>query len=106
MSAAVVEQIEQLLLVLLVVEILYPVQISFQEQCLASESFLLIGLIKALRRVLVIMTELSEARTKTEKAFRFLMIELGMLTPLIVALVSSMIRLRRNGDRWEDLRNV
>lgn len=106
MSAAVVEQIEQLLLVLLVVEILYPVQISFREQCLASESFLLIGLIKALRRVLVIMTELSEARTKTEKAFRFLMIELGMLTPLIVALVSSMIRLRRNGDRWEDLRNV
>lgn len=106
MSAAVVEQIEQLLLVLLVVEILYPVQISFREQCLAQESFLLIGLIEAHRRVLVIMAELSEARTKTEKAFRFLMTELGMLTPLIVALVSSMMRLRRNGDRWEDLRNV
>ena len=100
-SSAVVELIEQLLLVLLVVEILYTVQVSFREHTLAPEPFLLIGLIAAVRRVLVITAELAEARSKTEEAFRFLMIELGVLTLLIVALVMSVVMLRRKGDRGE-----
>ncbi len=104
--AAVVELIEQLLLVLLVVEILYTVQVSFREHTLAPEPFLLIGLIAAVRRVLVITAELAEARSKTEEAFRFLMIELGVLTLLILALVASVVMLRRKGDRGEVRRDV
>ncbi len=105
-QAAAVELIEQLLLVLLVVEILYTVQVSFREHTLAPEPFLLIGLIAAVRRVLVITAELAEARSKTEDAFRFLMIELGVLTLLIVALVASVMMLRRKGDRGEVRRDV
>jgi len=97
-GAAVVELIEQLLLVLLVVEILYTVQVSFREHSLAPEPFLLIGLIAAVRRVLVITAELAELRTKPdnmEEIFRFLMIELSVLTVLVVALVASVMMLRR-----------
>ncbi len=92
---AVVELIEKLLLILLVVEILYTVQVSFREHTLAPEPFLLIGLIAAVRRVLVITAELAEQRTISEDVFRHLMIELGVLTVLIVALVSSVMMLRR-----------
>jgi uncharacterized membrane protein (DUF373 family) len=94
-GGAVVKLVEELLLVLLVVEILYTVQVSFREHTLAPEPFLLIALITAVRRVLVITAELAEAKNKTEEVFRFLMIELGVLTLLIVALVASVMMLRR-----------
>lgn len=93
-GGAVVTLIEELLLVLLVVEILYTVQVSFREHTIAPQPFLLIGLIAAVRRVLVITAELAETRNKTEEVFRFLMIELGVLTFLIVALVASVMMLR------------
>jgi hypothetical protein len=105
-SAAVAELIEQLLLVLLVIEILYPVPVSFREQILASEPFLLIWLIAAVLGVLVIAAELFVARTKTEEAFLFLINKLGMLTLFNVALVSHVIILRPKGDCGEDRRNV
>jgi len=90
-----IELIENLLLILLVVEILYTVQVSFREHTLAPEPFLLIGLIAAVRRVLVITAELAEPRMNTEDVFRHLMIELGVLTVLILALVASVMMLRR-----------
>ena len=94
-SEAVVQMIEQLLLVLLVVEILYTVQVSFREHTLAPEPFLLIGLIAAVRRVLVITAELTERKLDSEDVFRHLMIELGVLTFMILALVASVMMLRR-----------
>ena len=90
----VVELIEQLLLILLVVEILYTVQVSFREHTLAPEPFLLIGLIAGVRRVLVITAELAEAGKSSGDMFRNLMVELGVLTFLIVALVASVLMLR------------
>jgi uncharacterized membrane protein (DUF373 family) len=100
-GAAVVDLIEQLLLILLVVEILYTVQVSFREHALAPEPFLLIGLIAAVRRVLVITAELAESRNNSEQVFRFLMIELGVLTGLILALVASVVMLRRKSGPAE-----
>ena len=94
-GSAVITLIEQLLLILLVVEILYTVQVSFREHTLAPEPFLLVGMIAAVRRVLVITAELKESHGKTEEIFRFLMIELGVLTLLIVALVVSVMLLRK-----------
>lgn len=94
-GGAVITLIEELLLVLLVVEILYTVQVSFREHTLAPEPFLLIGLIAGVRRVLVITAELAEPQNKTEETFRYLMIELGILTLLILALVASVMMLRR-----------
>ena len=93
--AAVVSLIEQLLLILLVVEILYTVQVSFREHTVVPEPFLLIGLIAAVRRVLVITAELAEPKKQVRETFEFLMIELGVLTLLILAMVASVMMLRR-----------
>ena len=80
------------------VEILYTVQVSFREHTLAPEPFLLIGLIAGVRRVLVITAELADKENQQVERFQFLMIELGVLTLLIVALVASVMMLRRRAD--------
>src|SRR6266511_2557936 len=46
--------LDQILLILLVVELLYTVQVSFREHAVVPEPFLLVGLIAAIRRVLIL----------------------------------------------------
>ena len=87
----------QVLLVLLIVELLYTVQVSFREHALVAEPFLLVGLISAIRRVLVITAEFGQLREKSETTFQHFVIELGVLTVLIVALALSLILLRKRG---------
>jgi phosphate starvation-inducible membrane PsiE len=54
LAARVVDLLDQILLVFMIVEILYTVQISFREHALIPEPFLIVGLIAAIRRVLVL----------------------------------------------------
>jgi uncharacterized membrane protein (DUF373 family) len=91
----IVEILDRILLVLLVVEILYTVQVSFREHALVPEPFLIVGLIAATRRILVLTAEFKDLLDKGAEAFRNGMIELGLLGFLIVALVVSLVLLRR-----------
>ncbi|CAN5630890.1 hypothetical protein BH20ACI3_BH20ACI3_42060 [soil metagenome] len=88
---------DRLLLILLVVELLYTVQVSFREHGLIPEPFLLVGLIAAIRRVLVLIAEFAQIKDQTELVFQHLIIELAVLTFLIVALVVSLVLLRKRG---------
>src|SRR6185503_68780 len=89
--------LDRLLLILMIVEILYTVQVSLREHALAPEPFLVVGLIAAVRRILVVTAEFSKLIEVGESAFRNAMIELALLTVLIVALVVSLAILRRRG---------
>jgi len=82
--------LDQLLLVLMIVEILYTVQISFREHALMPEPFLVVGLIAGIRRVLVITAELSNVGQQDPETFRRAMLELGLLTLMILALVGAL----------------
>jgi hypothetical protein len=93
----IVPLLDRLLLILLVVELLYTVQVSFREHGLIPEPFLLVGLIAAIRRVLVLTAEFAQVRDQTEIVFQHLIIELAVLTFLIVALVVSLVLLRKRG---------
>ena len=84
-------------LILLVIELLYTVQVSFREHGLIPEPFLLVGLIAAIRRVLVLTAEFAQVHDQTEVVFDHLIIELAVLTFLIVALVVSLVLLRKRG---------
>jgi len=53
----VVNTLDKILLVLMIIEILYTVKVSFKAHALLAEPFLLIGLIAAVRRILVISVE-------------------------------------------------
>jgi uncharacterized membrane protein (DUF373 family) len=91
---AIVGVLDRLLLVLMLVELLYTVQVSFREHTLVPKPFLIVGLVAATRRVLVLTAEFSGQRM-SEGDVRVSMIELAVLTAMIVALVASLLMLRR-----------
>lgn len=90
-----VDLLDQILLILMVLEILYTVQVSFREHVLSPEPFLVVGLIAAMRRILIITAEFSKPAEVLEAAFRNAMMELGLLTVLILSLVLSLYFLKR-----------
>jgi uncharacterized membrane protein (DUF373 family) len=94
LPGAIVGLLDRLLLVLMIVELLYTVQVSFREHALVPEPFLIVGLVAATRRILVLTAEFTGLPAKDEATFRVSMIELGVLTLLIVALVGSLLMLR------------
>jgi uncharacterized membrane protein (DUF373 family) len=91
-----IEVLDQILLVLMIIEILSTVQVSFREHVLTPEPFLVVALIAAIRRVLVITAEFSSPSEVLEAAFRNAMFELGLLTVLIFSLVFSLHFLKKN----------
>lgn len=91
----IIRLLDQILLILLVVELLYTVQVSFREHAVMPEPFLLVGLIAAIRRVLILTAEFGQPGSKTEPVVQHFLQELGVLTFLIVALAVSLFVLRR-----------
>jgi uncharacterized membrane protein (DUF373 family) len=99
LGSDVVALLDRILLILLFVELLYTVQVSFREHALVPEPFLLVGLIAAIRRVLVLTAEFAEVHEKSELVFEHVIVELAVLTVLIVALVFSLFLLRGRGGQ-------
>lgn len=95
LPARVIELLDRILLILMIAEILYTVQVSLREHSLVPEPFLVVALIAGVRRVLIITAEFADLLEKGPEAFRNAMIELGLLTVMIVALVASLMLLRR-----------
>jgi uncharacterized membrane protein (DUF373 family) len=94
-AARIVGLLDQVLLVFMIVEILYTVQVSFREHALVPEPFLIVGLIAVIRRVLVLTAEFGELLVKGEDVFRNAMLELGLLTVMVIALVVALVLLRK-----------
>ena len=97
----IVDILDRILLVLVIVEILYTVQVSFREHALLPEPFLIVGLIAVTRRILVLTAEVKKLLETGDAAFRNGMVELGILALLIVALVVSLVLLRRRPSSVE-----
>jgi hypothetical protein len=101
-ALSLVVTIDRILLVLMVIEILHTVRVSFSEGALASEPFLVVGLIASIRRVLVITLESSQAHEPgkwtpdSQGMFSSTMIELGVLCCLILVMVTSIYMLRHS----------
>ncbi|MBB4200352.1 hypothetical protein CCR94_15205 [Rhodoblastus sphagnicola] len=93
--------IDRILLVLMIIEILHTVRVSFNEGALVCEPFLVVGLIASIRRVLVITLESSQVQdtgkstAELHDLFNSTMIELCVLAGLIFVMVWSIYLLRR-----------
>jgi uncharacterized membrane protein (DUF373 family) len=83
--------LDSILLIFLVVELLYTVQVSFREHTIAPEPFLLVGVIAAIRRVLVITAEFGHVPALAEAILQRYVPELAVLTVLIPVLVISLL---------------
>ena len=90
--------LDRILLIIIFVEVLYTVQVSFRQHVLRPEPFLVVGLIAVTRRILVLTAEMSKLAKETQTGFYNAMIELGLLTILIIALVVC-LRMLRQQDR-------
>ncbi len=97
LTNVVISQLDRMLLVLLIVELLYTVQVSIREHSIVPEPFLLVGVIAAIRRVLVITAEFGHVPQLAPETLQRFLFELGVLTFLILALVISLILIRKNG---------
>jgi phosphate starvation-inducible membrane PsiE len=95
LAGRVVTLLDQILLVFMIVEILYTVQISFREHALIPEPFLIVGLIAGIRRVLLLTAEFGDLMTKGDATFHNAMLELSLLTVLVLALVWALVLVRR-----------
>lgn len=101
-SGALVFAIDRLLLVLMMVEILHTVGVSFRSHTLTAEPFLVVGLIASIRRILLVTLESSEVgnvgRTSPagQALLRAAMLELVVLGVLILIMVASIALLRRS----------
>jgi uncharacterized membrane protein (DUF373 family) len=89
--------LDQILLVLLLVELLYTVQVSFREHTLTPEPFLLVGLISVIRRILVITAVFGEQHQSGQVPPAALVPELAVLAALLIALTVALVLLRRRG---------
>jgi uncharacterized membrane protein (DUF373 family) len=88
--------LDRMLLILLVVELLYTVQVSFREHVIAPEPFLIVGLIAAIRRVLVVTAEFGDVR-QDDSVLKYFLFEIAALTVMILVLVAALVLLRRLG---------
>jgi hypothetical protein len=99
-ATSIVVTVDRLLFVLMLVEILHTVRVSFRSGTLICEPFLIVGLIASIRRVLAITLESSQASepgkwTPTLAAIlKSTMIELSVLGGLILIMVMSIVLLR------------
>jgi uncharacterized membrane protein (DUF373 family) len=91
LAARVVTMLDQILLILMIVEILYTVQVSFREHTLAPQPFLVVGLIAVMRRLLVLTAEFGERLDRGDEAFRNGMLELGLLAVMVLILVAAIV---------------
>ena len=99
LGGQIVNLLDQILLILLVVELLYTVQVSFRERGLIAEPFLVVALIAAIRRILILTAEVARLPEAGEAVFRHAMLELGVLTVMVLVLVGSLIMLQKYGKR-------
>jgi uncharacterized membrane protein (DUF373 family) len=90
-----VDLLDQILLILLVVGMLYTVKVSLRGHALAPEPFLLIGLISVIRRVLILSAKFGNWHEKTSEESQHIMIELAVNTVLILILAVSLLLLRK-----------
>ncbi len=99
---AIVETVDRLLFVLMIVEILHTVRVSFREGTLVCEPFLVVGLIASIRRMLAITLEASQVNSPSkwadgsQEVFNATMVELGVLGFLILVMVIAIFILRRS----------
>jgi uncharacterized membrane protein (DUF373 family) len=100
-SELIVPLLDQLLLIVILVELLFTIKVSFREHVLEPSPFLVIGLIAVTRRIIVLSAEFSKLLKEGETIFHYALMEMGLLTLAAVALVFCLRLLRPTLPRVE-----
>lgn len=97
-TARILSLLDGLLLVFIITELIHTVRAVIDERVLVAEPFLIVGIVAAIRRLVVVSAEAKDLLGKPE--FSDAMTEIGILTGTVVIL-SLAIFLLRNTHRSE-----
>ncbi|MGA2783074.1 MAG: phosphate-starvation-inducible PsiE family protein [Candidatus Bathyarchaeia archaeon] len=106
-NAAVTGQIRDLaidilgsiLLVMMTMEIVYTVTLSLKTHSLKAEPFLIVGIIAAIRRMLLITAQ--STQMSNSEIFRDTLLELALLAVIILAMAGAIFILRQRQEKEE-----
>jgi uncharacterized membrane protein (DUF373 family) len=91
-GTAVLQLLDQLLLVFIVAELIHTVRAVITDRVLLSEPFLIVGIVASIRRLIVVSAEVPRF-VGTDK-FASLMLEVGVLVGAVLALGFTVFLLR------------
>jgi uncharacterized membrane protein (DUF373 family) len=97
-TARILALLDGLLLVFIITELIHTVRAVIDERVLVAEPFLIVGIVAAIRRLVVVSAEAKDLLGKPE--FGDAMTEIGILTGTVVILALA-IFLLRNTTRSE-----
>jgi uncharacterized membrane protein (DUF373 family) len=97
-----VHVLDTLLLVFIFVELLYAVRLTLRERQVLVEPFLLVGVLAAIKEIVVLSVEAAEQVAEDGEAFDRSLTEIAVLTVLVVVLALSAFLLRRKEREPEE----
>ena len=92
LSVLVIELLGGLLLVFIFTEIIHTIRAVIDEKILVAEPFLIVGIVAAIRRIVVLSAEAKDLLGKP--TFSDAMLELGILTLMVIVLGTTVYLLR------------
>ena len=91
-STSILELLDNLLLVFIITELIHTVRAVIDERVLVAEPFLVVGIVAAIRRLIVVSAEAKTLLGKPE--FSDAMLEIGVLTGAVILLTTAVFLLR------------
>ena len=92
LSTLILDLLDGLLLVFILTELIHTIRAVIDEKVLVSEPFLVVGIVAAIRRLVVVSAEAKELLGKPE--FSDAMLEIGLLTGTVLLLGGTIFMLR------------
>ena len=95
-----IQGINDILFVIIILEIMRTVIVRFTDGIFQLDNFLIIGVIAAVRHILTVGASLTMQEVKTDKYFNHALIEMGVNTGIVLALVFALFlsrAARKNG---------
>ena len=89
-----IQGINDILFVVIILEIMRTVIVRFTDGVFQLDNFLIIGVIAAVRHILTVGASLTMQEEKTEEYFNRALIEMGVNTEIVLALVFSLFLAR------------
>ncbi len=99
-TALILELLDGLLLVFIITELIHTIRAVIDEKILVAEPFLVVGVVAAIRRLVVVSAEAKELIGKP--TFSDAMLEIAVLGGVVVALVLSIFMLRHTHSSEPD----
>ncbi|HEX2236089.1 MAG TPA: phosphate-starvation-inducible PsiE family protein [Actinomycetota bacterium] len=95
LTVVALDLLDNLLLVFIITEVIHTIRAVIDEKVLLAEPFLIVGIVAAIRRLLVVSAEAKNLLGKQPATFADAMLEIGVLTLTALLLTGAVFLLRR-----------